>query len=232
LPSSTSPLHPSAIWGPVLAFCLLEGLAESIGGEDPAATGRALFEQLRLREPLARAFTVGGGSSEDGWRAAARVRMAFLRPTPPPAKPAKARAEEELAGFPRSFWDDGDARWLLKVHQASGEWYFNKELHQQLLWWAQLPDLLALAAKAPAEKPLVASSANSGTLSTVPPVESLTAAEKTARQAASRRIPSIESIEQRVQEASEQAEEAGYRIGKKKEKTPKPPKLEKGALAK
>ena len=227
LPSSTPQLHPSAIWGPVLACSVLESLAETIGGEDPAATALALFDRLRLRAPLARAFTVGGGSTEDGWRAAARVRLASLRQTLAAAKPLNA---DSFAGFPYSFWDDDDARWLLHVHQVSGEWYFNKELHQELLWWGQLPDLLALGAPAQAQEP--ASSANAGTLSTVPAVPPLTAAAKTARQPASRRIQSIESIEQRVQKACEQTEETGYRIRKRRDATAKPPKLEKGALAK
>jgi hypothetical protein len=227
LPSSTPQLHPSAIWGPVLACSVLESLAETIGGEDPAATALALFDRLRLRAPLARAFTVAGGSTEDGWRAAARVRLAFLRQTLAAAKPLNA---DSFAGFPYSFWDDDDARWLLHVHQVSGEWYFNKELHQELLWWGQLPDLLALGAPAQAQEP--ASSANAGTLSTVPAVPPLTAAAKTARQPASRRIQSIESIEQRVQKACEQTEETGYRIRKRRDATAKPPKLEKGALAK
>jgi hypothetical protein len=229
LPSSSPQLHASAIWGPVLACCILESLAESIGGDDPAATALALFEKLRLREPLARAFTVAGGSNEDGWRAAARVRLTFLRQTLEAAKPLNV---DEFAGFPYSFWDDENARWLLQVHLVAGEWYFNKELHQQLLWWGQLPDLLALGAPTPAQEPAIASSANAGALSTVPAVPSLTAAEKTARQPAARRIQSIASIEQRVQEACEQTEETGYRIGKRREAPAKPPKLEKGALAK
>jgi glycosidase len=220
LPNRTPELHASAIWGPVLACCVLGGLAESIGGEDPAATALALFDRLRLREPLARAFTIAGGSSEDGWRAAARVRLAFLLPTLAAAKPVKA---DEFAGFPYSFWDDDDARWLLNVHQVSGEWYFNKELHQQLLWWGQLPDLLALEAPTPVRET---------TATTGAAVPSRTATAKTARQPASRRLQSIESIEQRVQEACEQTEETGYRIRKRRDATAKPPKVEKGALAK
>jgi hypothetical protein len=117
-----------------------------------------------------------------------------------PAKPAKN--DDAFAGFPRSFWDDGDARWLLKVHDAAGEWYFNKELHQQILWWVQLPDLLELAA------------------------------EKTLTKAAGRHTASVKTIEDRLQEAFEQAEDEGYRISKKKEVEVKPARREKGALAK
>ena len=208
LPSSDPELHAGAIWGPVLAYCVLQGMAEAVGEKDTAATALALFDRLRLREPLARAFSFGE-ISEDGWRAAARVRLILLYQTWMSAKPTKAAEEEAFAGFPRAFWEDGDARWLLKVHDAAGEWYFNKELHQQILWWVQLPDLLRLAA-APASTP-----ANTG-------------------RPAARNIPvkAIEQkvIEQRVEEACEEAEEAGYRVGEKR--AAEPPKLEKGALAK
>jgi glycosidase len=200
LPSATVQVHPSTTWGPVLAFCVLEGMAQAIGGKDTASTALALFDRLRLREPLARAFSLAGDVTEDGWRAAARVRLAFQRILLTPAKPAKN--DDAFAGFPRSFWDDGDARWLLKVHDAAGEWYFNKELHQQILWWVQLPDLLELAA------------------------------EKTLTKAAGRHTASVKTIEDRLQEAFEQAEDEGYRISKKKEVEVKPARREKGALAK
>jgi hypothetical protein len=97
------------------------------------------------------------------------------------------------------------------VNESGGEWYFNKELHEQFLWWAQLPDLLRIAA--PAEAPPAT-------------------AEKKPRPAASRSTQSIKTIEQRVQDAIEQAEEAGFRVGKKTEAAAKPAKREKGALAK
>jgi glycosidase len=141
LPSSSSPLSPSETWGPAIAFCVLENMAGSLKSKDTAISALDLFERLRLREPLARAFSAGGDITEDGWRAAARVRLAFLY------RSMAATTAPAFAGLPRSLWDDDNARWLLKVHEAGGEWYFNKELHQQLLWWTQLPDLLQLAAK-------------------------------------------------------------------------------------
>jgi len=204
LPSSSSELHPGVVWGPVLAYVVLQGIAQSLGGKETEATALALFDRLRLREPLARAFSGGGEITEDGWRAAARVRLAFLGQTLTPARPVKAGAEDAFAGLPRGIWDDGDARWLLKVNEAGGEWYFNKELHQQILWWTQLPDLLQLA---------------------TPVATSLDKKKPAPR-------PGIETIEQRVQNAGEQAVEAGFRIGKKKEAAAKPAKREKGALAK
>jgi hypothetical protein len=210
LPSSTPELHAKATWGPVLAFCVLEGMARSIGTKDTAATALALFEQLRLREPLARAFSLGEEITEDGWRAAARVRVAFLGMTLTPAKAVKAAADDVFAGLPRGIWDDENARWLLQVNEAGGEWYFNKELHEQMLWWMQLPDLLAI--KAPAA-----------------PTKSAKSAPKLTVKSA---LKSIGAIEQSVEEACEQAEESGYRIGKRKEAAAKPAKAKKEALAK
>jgi glycosidase len=204
LPSSSSELHPGVVWGPVLAYVVLQGIAQSLEPKETEATALALFDRLRLREPLARAFSGGGEITEDGWRAAARVRLAFLGQTLISAKPAKAGAEEAFAGLPRGIWEDGDARWLLKVNEAGGEWYFNKELHQQILWWTQLPDLLQIAT----------------------PVAPSVDKKKPAPR------PTIQTIDQRIQDACEQAEEAGFRIGKKKEAAAKPAKREKGALAK
>jgi hypothetical protein len=226
LPSASPEIHTSEIWGPVVAYGVLEGMAKAIDDKDTASTAVALFDRLRLREPLARAFSGGGAVSEDGWRAAARVRLAFFGQTLTPAKPTKAAADDSFAGFPRPFWDEGDARWLMKVHESAGEWYFNKELHQQMLWWAQLPDLLEIVAP---NAPI--GSANAGTLSTVPAVAAPTAAEKAARKpAAARKVKSINAIEQRVRAATGQAEEAGFLLGKKK--AGKPAKREKGAVAK
>jgi len=143
LPSSSPRLSPSEIWGPALAFCVLQSVAESVGSKDTAVSALELFDRLRLRESLARAFSVGGEVTEDGWRAASRVRVAFLCQSLP-------SSPTDFAGFSRGLWEDGDARWLIKLHEVTGEWYFNKELHQQLVWWTQLPDLLQLAA--PVEK--------------------------------------------------------------------------------
>jgi glycosidase len=209
LPSSSSELHAKATWGPVLAFCVIEGMARTIGGKDTATTALSLFERLRLREPLARAFSLGAEITEDGWRAAARVRLAFLELTLTPAKPVKGAAEDVFAGLPRGIWDDANARWLLAVNEAGGELYFNKELHEQMLWWMQLPDLLELAG--PTKAP--------------PPAKGAKSAPKSA-------LKSIAQVEQWIQEACEHAEESGYRIGKRKEPAAKPAKAKKEALAK
>jgi glycosidase len=221
LPSTSSRLHAQGVWGPVLAFCVVDGMARSIGGKDAATTALALFDQLRLREALARAFSLGGEITEDGWRAAARVRLAFQGLALASAKPVRTAvvAEEAFAGFPKAIWDDADARWLMKVHEAGGEWYFNKELHRQMLWWMQLSDLLGLATRQ-------AGAGEAGVLTKAqPPAKATKSVPKSA-------LKSIDSIEQAVEDAGEQAEESGYRLGKKKELAAKPVKREKGALAK
>jgi hypothetical protein len=228
LPSSAPELHAKATWGPVLAFCVLEGMARSVGGKDTAATALALFDRLRLREPFARAFSLAGEITEDGWRAAARVRLAFLEPTLTPAKPVKSAADDAFAGFPRGFWDDPDARWLLSVNESEGEWYFNKELHEQMLWWSHLQDLLELAPRPAPRHAGTGGTGGAGGATKAP------ALAKDTKSVPNSTLKSVGDIEEAVQEASEQAEESGYRIGKKKEPAakPKPAKREKRALAK
>ena len=209
LPSEDPPLHPSVIWGPAFAYAVLAGTAEALGGKDTAATTLGLFDRLRLRHAFARAFSVGDQVTEDGWRAAARIRLAFFCQTLASVKPTKGAAEEPFAGFARAVWDEPDIRWLLQVNESAGEWYFNKELHQQMLWWTQLPGLLR-----PASTPEPA--ANN---------------KKTGR-AAVPATPSIKTIDQKLQDAFEQADEAGFRIPKKEEPAPKAAKREKSVLAK
>jgi hypothetical protein len=211
LPSEDPPLHPSVIWGPALGYAVVAGMSEAAGRTDAAATALALFDRLRLRHAFARAFSVGDQITEDGWRAAARIRLAFVYQTLITAKPLKGAAEEAFAGFPRQFWEDADARWLLSVNESAGEWYFNKELQQQILWWTQLPDLLRLTAPAGADPGI---------------------ADKKTRKPVVPSTPSIPVIEQKLQDAFEQADEAGFRIPKKEEPAPKPAKREKSALAK
>ena len=63
---------------------------------------------------------------------------------------AEESGQDKIAGYPRSLWDDADTRWLIDVHRARvepaaegnqsiGEQYFNKELHERLVWWLRLP---------------------------------------------------------------------------------------------
>ena len=137
LPAAGSPIHTNLLWGPIVACCVLAGMAETVKGDTTAATALYLFDRLRLREPLARAFS-GGDPTEDGWRAAARVRVFFLYQTMLPVlsvdKAVKMVEPELFAGLPSALWQDDNARWLMQVHESAGKWYFNKELHQQMLW--------------------------------------------------------------------------------------------------
>jgi hypothetical protein len=80
---------------------------------------------------LADTFHALGLSGEDGWRAAARVRFLLHR-----ANPLSLRLS------PRE-WEDDDVRWLTGTHDSNGVHYFNQESHEELLWWIQMPSLVA-----------------------------------------------------------------------------------------
>jgi hypothetical protein len=66
------------MWGPLLGWCALELLAESIDAESPQRVALDLFDRLRLREPFARAFGALGFEGEEGWRVAARIKVLLL----------------------------------------------------------------------------------------------------------------------------------------------------------
>jgi len=66
------------MWGPVLGWCALELLAESIDTENPERVALDLFDRLRLRDPFAQAFTALGFEGEEGWRVAARIKVVLL----------------------------------------------------------------------------------------------------------------------------------------------------------
>lgn len=78
LPSASPRLAATAVWGPVLAWSVLELLAESFEPEHPARVGVDLFDRLRLREPFARSFEALGFEGEEAWRAAARIKVGLL----------------------------------------------------------------------------------------------------------------------------------------------------------
>ncbi|HUN85157.1 MAG TPA: alpha-amylase family glycosyl hydrolase [Terracidiphilus sp.] len=78
LPSPSPQVTATAIWGPILAWCALESLAESIGGMDPSRAALDLFDRLRLRAPFAEAFHELGFEGEEGWRVAARIKVLLL----------------------------------------------------------------------------------------------------------------------------------------------------------
>ncbi|MGC9159036.1 MAG: alpha-amylase family glycosyl hydrolase [Terracidiphilus sp.] len=106
LPSSSPLLTATALWGPVLGWCVLELLAESIDVEDARCVALDLFDRLRLREPLAQAMGALGFESEEAWRVAARVKVLLLqeagtdRPEEPKAIAGAAEAAELGAAAP------------------------------------------------------------------------------------------------------------------------------------
>ncbi|MDR3726041.1 MAG: alpha-amylase family glycosyl hydrolase [Terracidiphilus sp.] len=78
LPSPSPQFTATAMWGPVIGWCVLELLAESIDPESPERVALDLFDRLRLREPFAQAFTALGFEDEEGWRVAARIKVVLL----------------------------------------------------------------------------------------------------------------------------------------------------------
>jgi glycosidase len=78
LPSPSPNVTATAIWGPVLAWCVLELLAEAVDASQPEHVALDLFDRLRLREPFARAFGALGFEGEAAWRVAARIKVALL----------------------------------------------------------------------------------------------------------------------------------------------------------
>jgi len=123
LPSESPGSIATGVWAPVLAWSLISGLhLESI----------ATFDRLRLRQALAQIFHGLGIDEQQGWRAAARVRILLARKKP-----------LALDLLPAE-WEDGDVQWLTGTHSSRAIRYFNQESHQELLWWLQLPALLAV----------------------------------------------------------------------------------------
>jgi glycosidase len=186
LPSLSPELIATAIWGPVLSWCVLEVLAESIDAEKPERAALDLFDRLRLREPLAHSFLALGFKGEENWRAAARIKVALLveaglhapeaSGTPPEraetvpidgaaasaiaasAAPAKAPGGQKQAtpALSPTLWHDADVRWLTGVHEAHGHTYFVKEFYEELIWWLQLPPLIKLAGESVPDRRAIA----------------------------------------------------------------------------
>jgi hypothetical protein len=139
------------MWGPVLGWCALEMLAESIDAENPERIALDLFDRLRLREPFAQAFTALGFEGEEGWRVAARVKVGLLtwagigKPEEPTISIEPASLMAERVALSPALWRDPDVRWLTGVHEAGGREYLVRERYEELLWWLLMPSLLRLA---------------------------------------------------------------------------------------
>jgi glycosidase len=78
LPSPSPQFTATAMWGPLLGWCVLELLAESIDCDAPQQRALDLFDRLRLREPFAQAFSALGFDGEEGWKVAARIKVVLL----------------------------------------------------------------------------------------------------------------------------------------------------------
>ena len=134
LPSYSPQTTAVIVWAPVVAWCLLRAFADSLPRDLNLGE---IFDRLYLRPALADTFHPLGLDGDAAYRAVARVRILLTRPH-----------ETESAPVPSSrAWDDPDIIWFTGLHQAQGHRYFNKEAHEQLLWWSALPDLIATAEK-------------------------------------------------------------------------------------
>jgi hypothetical protein len=136
LPSRSPKVNAMLIWAPVAAWCLTEALVKAY----PERNGAEIFDRLYLRPAMAESFRPLGLDGEDAYRAAARVRILLADESAATGEDAALR------------WADPDVVWLTGLHEADGVRWFNKEAHEQLLWWSRLPELIALAAKKPAAK--------------------------------------------------------------------------------
>jgi glycosidase len=100
LPNTSPQLTATAIWGPVLGWCALELLAESIDRANPGGVALDLFDRLRLREPFAQALAALGFEGEEAWRVAARIKVLLLTGAgvgKPLEKPAEATSAPAVA---------------------------------------------------------------------------------------------------------------------------------------
>jgi hypothetical protein len=131
LPSLSPQLPATAMWGPLLGWCVLELLAEASDAGNPARAALDLFDRLRLREPLAGAFAALGFEGDDAWRVAARFKVLLLvgrsamesrEAVVVDAVPmaAAAKAESERASTPEKLPEISVEEKLPKIAQAGG----------------------------------------------------------------------------------------------------------------
>jgi len=152
LPSPSPQFTATAMWGPMLAWCALELLAESVDALEPERVALDLFDRLRLREPFAQAFATLGFEGEEGWRVAARIKVVLLtgagvgRTEEETAEAAAAGPSvDEKVALSAALWADPDVQWLTGVHEAEGHSYLVRERYEELVWWLLMPSLLRVA---------------------------------------------------------------------------------------
>jgi hypothetical protein len=133
LPSHSPTVSAASVWSPVAAWCLLRAFEDLL----PADRNRGeVFDTLYLRSVLAEVFHPVGLEGDAAHRAAVRVRVLIAQ--------TKDAGTENAGGIA---WKDPDVAWLTGLHESDGHRYFNKESHEQMLWWLALPRLVALAGK-------------------------------------------------------------------------------------
>ena len=128
VPGAAAGVGLERAWAPLLAYLLLHALP---GTNEP----QTIFDGMDLRAGLAEAFATVGLGGEEGWRAAAKVRLLLAGRIPLNTLHAKG------------YWADGDLRWLAGVHESAGEEYVHREKFEELLCWLQLPTLLGVAGR-------------------------------------------------------------------------------------
>jgi hypothetical protein len=142
LPSHSPEVMAASLWAPVLAWRVLAFLLESLSGtgkKQPVVAATVLFDRLRFRDPLAKAFHHLGLPAEDGWRAAARVRQALLA--------EKKFVPRQTYGLTRAQWEDPEMRWLLGWNEWQGHTYIARESYEEMLWWLRMPRLCRLSGR-------------------------------------------------------------------------------------
>jgi len=135
-------VESQAARGAMLAWSALEALGLFCDPSHATDSTVRLFDDLRLRGVLAEAVQRLGVEGEEGWRVAARVRVAFAHARRAPG--AEAGDVSVTLGWLR----DPDAAWLTGVNEYQGARYFVRESFERLVWWLALPRLLRLAVDA------------------------------------------------------------------------------------
>ncbi len=156
LPSESPQVAGGALWAPVLAWCAVTLLSESLRPEDvpekDRITSADLFETLRLRQPVAEVFEEFGLNGQHSWRAAAQVRLALMpeihavRTGARQAKPGERRTAVVM-GLPAALWRDPEVQWLIGWNEWQGHTYVSKDAYEELLWWIHLPRLCRLTGR-------------------------------------------------------------------------------------
>jgi hypothetical protein len=127
-----------AQWATLVAWAAIDALGHFLDPAAPEQASTKLLDALKLKNPMAQAFSQFGLEGEDRWRAAARVRAVFANEAWLPGARRSARS-------PYSWLHDDDVAWLINVHDYEGVRYFNKEMYECLLWWMAVPALARIA---------------------------------------------------------------------------------------